>query len=69
MNRVGEVWEDQAKRIYLVLVTHDDVHCVQNGVFREHDALVLSSGKLTGRVTTLTEFYDYPWETMYTRLA
>lgn len=69
MSRVGEVWEDQAKRVYLVLATRDDVHCAQNGTFREHVALKLSCGKLTGQTTILTEFYDYPWEEFYTRHA
>lgn len=70
-DRVGEIWEDQASRVYMVLEsrhkTIEEVNGPQPCCI--HKVLKLSCGNLTGGLTEIYEFPETPWEKIYKRHA
>lgn len=69
LNRVGQVWEDQASRVHLILETTfhlpDDP---EKEPYWTHKVLPLTY-TLNGAFTDCYEFDDYPWESLFTRHA
>lgn len=74
-HRVGEVWEDQASRVYMVLESrHTTIIILDEEVNGPqpcciHKVLKLSCGNLTGGLTEIYEFPEMPWEKIYKRHA
>ncbi len=67
--RPGQVWEDQAKRVYLVLESTpaEPLEDDESELVSHHTCLRLSAGNLTGSIVELPEFSSTMWERIFTR--